>query len=308
MAKGRKSFKDDISGLIEQEKPPHIQSGDDIFNGIETDGQDLLVDAVDTVSDRTVEPTRPEAVQVISDVEEEPLPEVAGQESTVNPDFIRRVEEFQKRYPDKSLFDIEGMVNATVPPPSASVSTGAFLGGSGSAQPITDGENKPLDLQANHIGAEEIVAWYDMGQQLLSVFAYEYFSSPKEAIAASEQIYPKIANGSATPADRFLYEKAQEVLVGYTRRKTSFSETVAMSEDMKGRMTRLLDKTLELRNIQLSPELLIAMIALTPLVVNGGRILLEKMGFGNADEMVGKYSAFVGAKENQYWNQQNKPQ
>ena len=309
MAKAKKSFTRSIEHLVaDAERPPSVLSGDDLFNGIEIEGEDLLVTAVDTVSDRTVEPTRPDVVQVISDVVGDALPEVVGQESTVNPDFIRRVEELQKKYPEKPLAEIESMANSGGFQQGTSQSAAsASFGGSAfdSGQPLGDTISQPLDAESNKIGAEELVEWYDMLQQLLSVFGYEYFSSPKEAIAATESLYPKIANNSASPADRLLYEKAQEVLVGYTRRKTKFSETVAMSQSLKERTIRLLEKILELRGIQLSPELLLGMLLLTPLVVNGGRILLEKMGFGNADEMVGKYSAFVGSQENKFWQNSN---
>ncbi|MEQ1746378.1 MAG: hypothetical protein ABMA02_13195, partial [Saprospiraceae bacterium] len=159
-----------------------------------------------------------------------------------------------------------------------------------------------LDSELNSIAAQELVDWYDILQSVLAVWSYDYFSTPKTAVQTVEELYPKIAAGKANPGEKALYEKAQEAVLGFTKRKTSFAEQVAMSEGLKQRTVRLLDKILEARQVRISPELLLGFLLLTPLVVNGGKILLEKIGFNNADSVLDKFTAFVNTQEATYWN------
>ena len=55
--------------------------------------------------------------------------------------------------------------------------------------------------------------------------------------------------------------------------------------------------------VRISPELLLGFLLLTPLIVNGGKILLEKIGFGNADAVLDKFTAFVSDQEAAYYDQ-----
>lgn len=303
MAKGkRKNFSGEIESLVQEPIQEAGGGAADIFNGIPISGDDLLADMVTTISDRTVEPARPETVQVVSNIpkEEASLPEVAGEESPVDPEFIKRVEETRAAHPDKALEEIERLVKLS--PIQSPESGGANTPFQPSVNtPFDSAAQQPIDEEANRIGAQEIVDWYDMGQQLLSVFGYEYFSSPKESNAIVASLMPKVMANTASQAERSQFEQAQKVLLSYTERKTRFSETVAMSQDLKERTIRLLEKVLAHRGIQLSPEMLLGVLFLTPLIINGGRILLEKMGFGNADEMVGKFNAFVKTQESNYY-------
>ena len=54
--------------------------------------------------------------------------------------------------------------------------------------------------------------------------------------------------------------------------------------------------------MRIPPELLLGFLLLTPLVVNGGKILLEKIGFNNADSILDKFTTFVNTQETGYWN------
>jgi hypothetical protein len=309
MAKrGGKNFKAPVGAVLD-EAQVELPVLEQILNGIPIAGDDILAELLDATSDRTVEP----AVLAVAEIVAAPgaetpeaLPEDLGEETGAQPEFIERVEAIRQKGA-RSLTEAEEIATREMPqntpeapalnkgnPPEAVSSAG---NPPADAPPLTE-----LDSELNSIAAQELVDWYDILQSVLAVWSYDYFSTPKTAVQTVEELYPKIAAGKANPGEKALYEKAQEAVLGFTKRKTSFAEQVAMSEGLKQRTVRLLDKILEARQVRISPELLLGFLLLTPLVVNGGKILLEKIGFNNADSVLDKFTAFVNTQEATYWN------
>ncbi len=303
MAKRRtKSFKSGLETALDDAAAgaPALEG---ILNGIPIAGDDILAELLDATSDRTVEPP-PLATADIMPVPNaelpQALPEDLGEETGAPPEFVERVEAIRQQT-GRTLAEAEEMAKREMPQPDPAFAPGPETEPTDSAtepaQPLT-----PLDAELNTIAAQELVEWYDILQSVAAVWAYDHFSTPKNAVQTVEQLYPKISTGKATVAEKALYEKAQEAVLGFTKRKATFAEKVAMGENLKQRTVRLLDKILEVRQVRISPELLLGFLLLTPLVVNGGKILLEKIGFENADSVLDKFTAFVNGQEKAYWN------
>lgn len=297
-----KTFKSGVAAALD-EAAVEAPALDSILNGIPIAGDDILAELLDATSDRTAEPP-PLAVADIMPVPNaelpQALPEDLGEETGALPEFVERVEAIRQQT-GRTLAEAEEMAKREMPQPdpaSAPPESPQTTGDNPAPQPLT-----PLDAELNTIAAQELVEWYDILQSVAAVWAYDHFSTPKKAAQAVEELYPKISTGKASPAEKALYEKAQETVLGFTRRKTAFAEQVAMGESLKQRTVRLLDKILEVRQLRISPELLLAFLLLTPLVVNGGRILLEKIGFENADSVLDKFAAFVNGQEKAYWSE-----
>jgi hypothetical protein len=308
MAKrGGKDFKTTV-GAVLAEAQVELPVLEQILNGIPIAGDDILAELLDATSDRTVEP----AVLAVAEIVAAPgtelpeaLPEDLGEETGTLPEFIERVEAIQQKT-GRPLAEAEALAKREMPQmsPENPVLIGpSEVGPSGdSPPPLYAPERTALDSELNSIAAQELVDWYDILQSVLAVWSYDFFSTPRKAVQTVEELYPKIAAGKANPGEKALYEKAQEAVLGFTKRKTSFAEQVAMSEGLKQRTVRLLDKILEARQVRIPPELLLGFLLLTPLVVNGGKILLEKIGFNNADSILEKFTTFVNTQEAGYWN------
>ncbi len=305
MAKrGNKTFKGNVEAALDETatEPLKIEA---ILRDLPIAGDDILADLLNSTSDRTVEPAKLAVAEFIPDPEAEkaaPLPEGLGEETGTRPEFVQRVEEIRQK--GRSLAEAEDMARREMPetpsPHQPSPGEGPPVPNEPAPekQPFTE-----LDSELNGIAAQELVDWYDILQSVLAVWSYDFFSTPKKAVQTVEELYPKIAAGKANPGEKALYEKAQEAVLGFTKRKTSFAEQVAMSQGLKQRTVRLLDKILEVRQVHIPPELLLGFLLLTPLVVNGGKILLEKLGFENADNVLDKFTAFVNTQEAAYWNE-----
>jgi hypothetical protein len=313
MAKrGGKNFKATVGATLD-EAQGELPALDQILNGIPIAGDDILADLLDATSDRTVEPAPLAVAEIVpapGAEAPEALPEDLGEETGIQPEFVERVEAIRQKT-GRSLTEAEEIVKrempridpenpGLIPLPEADSSAG-------SPPPADPPPLSTLDSELNGIAAQELVDWYDILQSVLAVWSYDLFSTPKKAVQTVEELYPKIAAGKANAGEKALYEKAQEAVLGFTKRKTSFAEQVAMSEGLKQRTVRLLDKILEVRQVRISPELLLGFLLLTPLVVNGGKILLEKIGFNNADSILDKFTTFVNTQEAGYWNDKQSP-
>ena len=308
MAKRRnKTFKTDVVTALD-DAAADMPSLDGILNGIPIAGDDILAELLDATSDRTAaQPplAAPDIMPVPNTELPQALPEDLGEETGAPPEFVERVEAIRQKT-GRPLAEAEEMAKREMPQPDPAflipgmreVEAGQTGFEPAPAQPLT-----PLDSELNTIAAQELVEWYDVLQSVAGVWAYDYFSTPKKAVQTVEELYPKISAGKANAGEKALFEKAQEAVLGYTKRKTAFAEQVAMGESLKQRTVRLLDKILEVRQVRISPELLLGFLLLTPLVVNGGKILLEKIGFENADTVLDKFSAFVQGQEKAYWKE-----
>jgi hypothetical protein len=300
MAKrSRKTFKAGIGTALDA-AAAETPALDKILNGIPIAGDDILAELLDATSDRTAAPAELAAAEIVpapGTEASEPLPEDLGEETGAAPEFVERVEAVRQKT-GRSLEEAEDLVKREMPPPEPA--------GMRDTAPPPEPEPVPLtpqDTQLNGIAAREMVEWYDVLQSVASLWAYDRFSTPQKAAQSVEELYPKIAAGRASDSERALYEQAQQAVLGFTRRKTAFSEQVAMSETLKERTVRLLDNILQARQVRISPELLLGFLLLTPLIVNGGKILLEKIGFGNADAVLDKFTAFVSDQEAAYYDQ-----
>jgi hypothetical protein len=308
MAKrGGKNFKNTVVAALDeaQVEMPVLEQ---ILNGIPIAGDDILAELLDATSDRTVEPAVLAAAEIVAAPgaeTPEALPEDLGEETGTQPEFIERVEAIQQKT-GRPMAEAEALAKREMPQntPEALTLTNGNPPGEASSAGSPPADTPPLtelDSELNSIAAQELVDWYDILQSVLAVWSYDYFSTPKTAVQTVEALYPMIAAGKANPGEKALYEKAQDAVLGFTKRKTSFAEQVAMSEGLKQRTVQLLDKILEARQVRISPELLLGFLLLTPLVVNGGKILLEKIGFNNADSVLDKFTAFVNTQEATYW-------
>ncbi|MCC6460787.1 MAG: hypothetical protein IT260_09985 [Saprospiraceae bacterium] len=308
MAKrGGKNFKNTVVAALDeaQVEMPVLEQ---ILNGIPIAGDDILAELLDATSDRTVEPAALAVAEIVAAPgaeTPEALPEDLGEETGAQPEFIERVEAIRQKGA-RSLTEAEEIAKREMPqntPEGPALPSNPPVEASSAGSPPADTPPlTALDSELNSIAAQELVDWYDILQSVLAVWSYDFFSTPKKAVQTVEELYPKIAAGKANPGEKALYEKAQEAVLGFTKRKTSFAEQVAMSEGLKQRTMRLLDKILEARQVRIPPELLLGFLLLTPLVVNGGKILLEKIGFNNADSILDKFTTFVNTQEAGYWN------
>lgn len=293
--------KKDFTGVVElglAENNPDNQSPvlDKLLQVIPMSGDDFLSGFIDATSDRTADAVPLEKF-------EEPLAAAApkadpgefGKETGYDEAFIRNAEIQRKAG--------QPLEQIAPPTPIYSEQPGPYTPpaqlDTPPAEPFT-----PLDMERNNIAAQEVVDWYDVGQQVLSVWAYSYFNDPKNALETEQALYPLISTGKANAGQKAVYEKAREMVLAFTSRKTTFATQVAMSADLKQRTVRLFDKILETRGIKLSPELLLVFLLMTPLVVNGGKILVEKLGFKGGDEMLDKLNTFVNTQEKQYWEKE----
>lgn len=305
MAKRSKTFSGNLAETLDETAIEPI-SIERILGELPIAGDDILADLLAATSERTVEPSKLAVAEIIPDpeaVQTAPLPEGLGEETGATPEYVQKVEEIRQK--GRSLAEAEEIAKRHIPEPSAD--TQAIQTENNDAPkteiPIERPPLTEMDSQLNAIAAEELVEWYDIIQSVTSVWAYDFFSTPKKAVQTVEELYPKIAAGKANPGEKALYEKAQEAVLGFTKRKTVFAEQVAMSQGLKQRTVRLLDKILEARQVRISPELLLGFLLLTPLVVNGGKILLEKIGFENADSVLDKFTTFVNSQESAFWNE-----
>lgn len=320
MGRAKKNFQDGVVQQLESAAAEPNNVLKQVLGDLPLAGDDLLMGILSSTSDRTVEPA-PLATAHIQPADDAPtdapLPEGLGEEVPgITADSIRKIEELQRR--GKSVDEAEHIVRQQVPPmsPPAQNSGGGIAyppppaaptGGFFSTPPEGDYQMgaepeplSPLDVKLNSISSAQIVKWYDIFQSLTSVWAYGHFSSPKQAVEVMEALTPKVTAGTATPEEVARYKAAQDVVLNYTMRKTAFAETVGMSEGLKQECTQLLGDILEARGVRIPPEMLLLLLFLSPLIVNGGRIMLEKMGFSDADKMVGQFSAFVGKQTKEY--------
>lgn len=306
MAKKSKTFSGNVAETLDETAIEPI-SIERILGELPIAGDDILADLLSATSERTVQPAKLAVAEVIPDPEAEksaPLPEGLGEETGATPEYVQKVEEIRQK--GRSLAEAEEIAKRDIPAataPDPQVNQHENIQAPTTEIPVERPPLTELDSELNTIAAEELVDWYDIIQSVTSVWAYDFFSTPKKAVQTVEELYPKIAAGKANPGEKALYEKAQEAVLGFTKRKTAFAEQVAMSQGLKQRTVRLLDKILEARQVRISPELLLGFLLLTPLVVNGGKILLEKIGFENADSVLDKFTTFVNSQESAYWNE-----
>lgn len=299
----KKNFKASVGGLVDNASSTSVQLSaveGKLLEGIPIAGDDLLNDLLASTSDRTVEPAPLALPEANAGAQTAGAPEVDpndfGDEVPIDPRQIEAANQTLKS--GRGLDAVEDLVRQVAAAPGEGAES-SILDAHVAPEPFTS-----LDAELNRIAAEELVEWYDVLQSVLSVWAYEHFSSPKTASETVERLYPKIANAQATATEKALFEQAQSTVLGFTKRKTSFAESVAMSQGLKARTVRLLDRILETRQVRISPELLLGFLLLTPIIVNGGRIMLEKLGFANADNVLEKFTTFVGKQEAEYWKDQ----
>lgn len=305
----KKTFKTSVVNTLEPDPVDQV-SIDQLFNGIPLAGDDILGDLLNATSDRTVEPEKPALAHIVTAPDaapEEPLAEDLGDETGAEPAFVELVEDIRSRS-GVPLEKAEEMAKREMPQPESAPGFDPF-------DNSLKSENQPYsepftstDSELNAIAAEELVDWYDILQSVLAVWAYDHFSTPKKAVKTVEDLYPKISSGKANAGEKALFEKAQEAVLAYSKRKTNFADQVAMSAGLKQRTVRLLDKILEARQVRIPPEVLLGFLLLTPLVVNGGKILLEKIGFENADSVLDKFTTFVNNQESAYWKETTHPE
>ncbi|MBK8968649.1 MAG: hypothetical protein R3D58_06950 [Saprospiraceae bacterium] len=301
MAKrAKKTFQPSVVETLEPD-PVDAVAIDQILNGIPIAGDDILGELLDATSDRTVEPQKPAVADIIpapdAVPDDEPLAEDLGEETGAAPEFVELVENIRDRS-GVPLEKAEEIAKRELPQHNP-------LDGLETPENAPVLEQRPFtatDSELNTIAAEELIDWYDVLQSVLAVWAYDHFSTPKKAVETVEGLYPKVSSGKANSGEKALFEKAQEAVLAYSKRKASFAEQVTMSESLKQRTVRLLDKILDARQIRIAPEVLLGFLLLTPLVVNGGKILLEKIGFENADSVLDKFTAFVNGQEKAYWS------
>ncbi len=283
-----KTFKDSVASSL-----------NDVFEGIPLAGDDLLDQLIATTSDRTVEPQP--IVQQVAPGEEAKQNKVGaehlGDEIAVDGAFVEQMKAAEKGGAD--VFAAREQIFNTPTPPAGQ---GTFHTDEPTPNPeptvFTDG-----DRGNNRIFAEEVVDWYDVLQSVASMYAYDYFSSPAEATKTVDRLHPKVMDNTATPQEKQLYNDLHKSVMHFATRKSTFAQSVSMSVPLKQRIVNLMNAVFEQRGYKMQPEILLGMLMLTPLIVNGGRILLEKMGFEQADQLVGKFSEFVAAQEQQYYRQ-----
>lgn len=271
----------------------------DVFEGIPLAGDDILDQLIATTSDRTVEP-QPIVQQVAAQAEATKTKvgaEHLGEEVGVDAAFVDQMKAAEKSGAD--MFEARERIFNTPTPP---VGQGTIHTDEPAPNPeptvFTDG-----DRGNNRIFAEEVVDWYDVLQSVASMYAYDYFSSPAEATKTVNKLHPKVMDNTATPQEKQLYNELHKSVMHFATRKSTFAQSVSMTVPLKQRIVNLMNAVFEQRGYKMQPELLLGMLMLTPLIVNGGRILLEKMGFEQADQLVGKFSEFVASQEQQYYKQ-----
>lgn len=297
----KKNFTANTGEQIEQ-ATAEVSGLDKLFQQIPLSGDDHLAILLDTTSDRTVDQPKPAAIDAIQVITEEILPEEPTGEEVqgVNADMIDKINQGLKKGLSFDEADAQVRVSSASAPPSYDNPGGSPYVSNTPPQTEHREPFTELDGQMNRIAADELVAWYDVIQSLASVWMYERVSSPKQAAEVVTQLTDKITTGKAEQREVAMFKEAQSLLVAYTTRKTKFSETVAMSDSLKARTSKLLDKILEARNVRISPEVLLGFLLLTPLIVNGGRILMEKMGFEGADQLVKRFTNFVDSQEEMF--------
>lgn len=296
MSKGRrKTFTNDISQIVEQ--PDHaegaFQDFKDLLKEVPSNGDDLIMEFLETTSDRTVKPEPVEATTKPSERPEDD-PDTYGEESDVSAEYVRRVE--------AGLRAGKGLEEAKIIARRASVNQSDFEEGGVEA----DAEPRVYDSESGQLAAEELIEWYDTIQGVTSVWLYDYVNSPKNALEVVEALQDKVVANNASNEERTAFTTALSRLKGYTGRKESFAEMVAMNESIKQRSIRLLNSIMEIRGIQVSPELLLALLLLTPIVINGGRILIEKFGFAGGNDLIDQFTGFVSKEESKYWSKNEK--
>jgi hypothetical protein len=298
----KKTFAETTGQQLEQASQEGGGALEKLFAQIPLSGDDLLADLLDTTSDRTVEQPKPAPIEVMQVTPEPPLPEeiVGGEEvQGVNAQMLEKINQGIQK--GMSFEDADAQVRVQQPVRND-------IQGPGSDSPYVQPERiaehrEPLsemDTQMNRIAADELVAWYDVLQSVASVWMYERVSSPKQAADVVTKLTDKVATGKAQAGEIAMFKEAQQLLVDYTGRKTKFAETVAMSDSLKIRTAKLLDRILEAKNIRIPPEVLLGFLLLTPLIVNGGRILLEKFGFEGGDQLVKRFTNFVESQEAEF--------
>lgn len=256
-------------------------------------GEDVLSDFLNSTSDRTI------SVQEIvaersgkndaqqSNSATDPAfddPSLYGDPTDTPADFVRNVNAGLK-----SGLTLEDAANRV----------GQGLGNEQGQQ--GEGTAPAPDPETQDMAAQEIIEWYDMIQGVASVWLYDYVNSPKGAVQAVEALEEKVMAGNATEQEKRAFTVAFNRIKGYSGRKESFAETVAMNASIKERSARLLAKIMEIRGITISPEMLLALLLLTPVIVNGGRILIEKFGFEGGNDLIDQYTKFVNTQEKTFW-------
>lgn len=253
-------------------------SGDDVLSEFLTSTSDRTIRVEDIVAERNGQ-------QGVANAAPDPAfddPSLYGDPTDTPADFVRNVEAGIKS--GLSLEDAASRVGQ--------VNTNPEPGETYGAAP---------DPETQDMAAEEIIAWYDMFQGVASVWLYDYVNSPKGAVQAVEALEEKVMAGNATDTEKRAFTVAFNRIKGYSARKESFAQTVAMNASIKERSARLLSKIMEIRGITISPELLLALLLLTPVIVNGGRILIEKFGFEGGNDLIDQYTKFVNTQENSFW-------
>lgn len=253
-------------------------SGDDVLSEFLTSTSDRTIQVADIVAERSGQ-------QQTANSAPDPAfddPSLYGDPTDTPADFVKGVNEGLKS--GLSLEDAASRVGQVNTNPEASESYGAAP-----------------DPETQDMAAQEIIDWYDMIQGVASVWLYDYVNSPKGAVQAVEALEEKVMAGNATDSEKRAFTVAFNRIKGYSGRKESFAQTVAMNASIKERSARLLSKIMEIRGITISPELLLALLLLTPVIVNGGRILIEKFGFEGGNDIIDQYTKFVNTQENSFW-------
>ena len=314
MAKARKKTFGDNVGQAVESGTSDVADLKALFQQIPMSGDDLINELLETTSERTVDPPKSSAAvpaEAPMQIQEGHL----GEETDTAPEFVQEVQEVARRT-GKSLSEAEQIVQRSTPqiptPPPGAV-TGEYYGkpysNSGMPSPpapqlaAPSAPREPLtpqELQGNAIAAEELITWYDTLQSVGSVWAYDYFTQPKNAVKLVDQLSAKVIAGTATAGEKEAFAAAQKTVTDYAVRKGKFHDGASMSDDLKARSIRLLDKILEVRQITIPPEALLALLLLTPLVMNTGTILKERFGFKEADDLLAKFTTFVNKSETKY--------
>lgn len=279
-------------------------------------GDDMISDFLDTVNDLTAKETPLAEIVELPEVAAEkkaPDPGQLGDPTEINAEFVERVGAIRKT--GKSLQESEKLAKAQVPatPPNNAV-TGEYYGTDPQgAVPPPEPLVAPMpearaplteqQLQGNQIAAEELIELYDTLQSVSSMWAFDYFTEPKNAVKIVEELTEKVIGGRASDAEKSAFATAQKTVTGYAGRKAKYAEQVAMSQNLKTRATRLLDKILEVRGVSIPPEALLALLLFMPIAMNAGKIMVERFGFKDADEILKKFSGFVDKAEAEHYKE-----
>lgn len=295
MSKARKkTFSTDIAQMVEQPGQADGAFSDfkEMLKEVPTNGDNLIMEFLETTSDRTVKPDPMETATAVEAPEDDP--KNYGEESGVSADYVRKVEAGLRT--GKSLDEAKTIASRGDGP--IPVNQAGFGEGGG----VQDVEPAVYDSESGQLAAEELIEWYDTIQGVASVWFYDYLNSPKSALEVVEALQDKVVANNASNGERVAFTAALSRLKGYTGRKESFAETVGMNDSIKQRSIRLLNSIMEIRGITVSPELLLALLLLTPVVINGGRILIEKFGFAGGNELIEQFTGFVSKEESKYFD------